>query len=357
MDLATVDTETLLSGRADWFDADVAERLAHHPLESIETEFPHFVREVDGEEGVPRPKEQHPIFFGCYDWHSAVHSHWALVRQLRLVENHPQRAAIVESIDSRVTVENVAREVDHFEDNPGFEKPYGWAWFLHLAAELSLWDDERAEAWRSTLDPLEETIVALVEDEFLALDRPFRVGTHGNTAFALHCVLDYARTTGRDALAASVCETARECFADDQDYPMEYEPLGWDFFSPALAEADLMRRVFDGGAFRDWADGFFPDLTEAPYASILDPVDVDSDPDEGVALHVVGLNVSKAWALAGLADTLDGHKYGDLFRASAERHAERGIAEAFTDDYAGAHWFSSFVLYLLTRNEAGIAPP
>ena len=25
-------------------------------------------------------------------------------------------------------------------------------------------------------------------------------------------------------------------------------------------------------------------------------------------------------------------------------------------DYAGAHWLSSFVLYLLTRNEGGIAP-
>jgi hypothetical protein len=27
-----------------------------------------------------------------------------------------------------------------------------------------------------------------------------------------------------------------------------------------------------------------------------------------------------------------------------------------TDDYAGSHWLSSFALYLLTRNEAGIAP-
>jgi len=39
----------------------------------------------------------------------------------------------------------------------------------------------------------------------------------------------------------------------------------------------------------------------------------------------------------------------------AERHAERGLARAFTDDDAGAHWLPSFALYLLTRNEGGIA--
>jgi len=351
-----VETETLLSGESDWIGPAAASRLAHHPVAGIETEFPHHGHRIDAPGEVERPSERHPVFFGCYDWHSAVHSHWALVRQLRLFPDHPDRAEVVRRIDARLTPENVEREVERFEENSAFEKPYGWAWLLHLAAELSLWEDERADAWAETLAPLESKLLELVESEFLSSERPFRVGTHGNSAFALHCLLDYARTTDHDALAAAVTDTALAFYADDRDYPVGYEPLGWDFLSPALTEADLMRRVYDRETFAGWLDGFLPDLRTSPHDAILDPVGVDTATDEGVALHLVGLNVSKAWALAGLASTLDDHRDADLFRESAGRHAERGLSQAFTDDYAGSHWLSSFVLYLLTRNEGGIAP-
>ncbi|MDS0294836.1 DUF2891 domain-containing protein [Halogeometricum luteum] len=350
------DPERILRGRSDWLTPEMWERLARHPLESVDTEFPHYVRQVDSPEGAPRPKERHPAFYGCYDWHSAVHSHWALVRQLRLSEEHPNRADIVESLDARLTPENVRREAEYLKANPAFEKPYGWAWLLHLDAELSLWGSETAERWRSALEPLTRTVRSLVESEFLAQERPFRVGTHGNSAFALHCVRDYARTTGEDSLADAVDEAAESFFDGDEAYPVEYEPLGWDFLSPSLTEADLMRRVYDRGEFRAWADRFFPDVRTAPYASLLDPARVDADPDEGVALHLVGLNVSKAWALAGVVDALGDHPYADPFAESARRHAESGVEGAFTDDYAGSHWLSSFVCYLLTRGEGGVAP-
>src|SRR6056297_359517 len=138
-----VETETLLSGESDWIGPAAASRLAHHPLAGIETEFPHHGHRIDAPGEVERPREDHPVFFGCYDWHSAVHSHWALIRQLRLFEDHPDEAAIVESIDARLTPENVDGEVTYFVDNPGFERPYGWAWLLRLAAELHRWDDPR----------------------------------------------------------------------------------------------------------------------------------------------------------------------------------------------------------------------
>lgn len=353
--LEAVDVETVLSGRSEWVGPDVAEALAHYPLESLDTEYPHYVHAVESPDAVPVPSEQHPVFFGCYDWHSAVHSHWALVRQLRLFDDHPDEAAIVRSIDALLTDEAVTREVAYFDDDESFEKPYGWAWLLHLAAELQRWDDERADRWHGTLEPLEARIVDLVRDEFLTQERAFRVGAHGNTAFALHCVLDYARSVSNGSLESAVVETSLRLFAEDTDYPVEYEPLGWDFLSPSLTEADLLRRVLDCEAFTTWAEGFFPELTETPYGDLLSPVGLDDD-SSGVALHLVGLSLSKTWAMAGLADTLDGHRYGDLFAEGARDHAEYGIERAFTDDYAGSHWLSSFVLYLLTRNEGGIAP-
>ena len=351
---AAVETETLLAGRADWMSSEVQTRLARLPLESVDREFPHYVGRVESAEGFTTPAEQHPVFYGCYDWHSAVHSHWSLVRQLRLFDDHPDESAIVSGFQNRLTEETVAREVAYFAEHEAFEKPYGWGWLLRLAAELHLWNDDQADDWRRTLEPLEARIVELVENEFLPQDRPFRVGTHGNSAFALGCVLDYARVVEDGDLETATCETARRFFADDLAYPVEYEPLGWDFVSPALVEADLLRRVLDVDAFEAWLDDFLPDLTASPYDTILEPVEVDTT-GEGVALHLVGLNLSKAWCLAGIASALDS-PLADTLERSAERHAERGLDLAFTEDYAGAHWLSSFALYLLTRNEGAIAP-
>jgi len=367
-EFASVEADRLLSGRADWLDTDLASAVCAHPLESVETEYPHHAGAMDGPDDWVDPSECHPVFYGSFDWHSAVHSHWTLVRSLRLFDDHPDRDAIVSSIESRLTADNVAREVAYFEDHTGFENPYGWGWLLRLAAELHLWDDERASEWRERLRPLEERIAALVESEFLAQERPIRVGTHGNSAFGLACVLDYARTTGDDALAAAASDRARDWFADDADYPLAYEPLGWDFLSPGLAEADLMRRVLDGEAFATWLAAFLPDLvgeasgTDAESAGPpLDPIGVDADTEDGMELHLVGLNLSRAWSLAGVADALEGQEMvadaaPDRLAESALGHARAGLDRAFTDEYAGAHWLSSFVLYLLTREEGAIAP-
>ena len=354
--LEETSVQTILSGETDWVGPETMGRLAADPLDTVDTEFPHYVHAIESPDDTPRPAEQHPVFYGCFDWHSAVHSHWCLVRQLRLFDDHPDESEIVRSIDSRFTAENVDREVAYFDDHEGFEKPYGWGWFLQLAAELHLWEDDRADEWRSVLRPLETRIRELVRTEFLPQDRPFRVATHNNSAFALLRVLDYARTTGRTDLESAVVDTARRFYGDDRDYPVEYEPLGWDFLSPTLTEADLMRRVLDPTEFRSWADGFFPDVTTAPYDSILRPARIDTESEGGVALHLVGLNLSKAWSLAGVADALGDHPLADTFEDSAGDHAERGVAQAFTDDYAGTHWLTPYVLYLLSRNEGGIAP-
>lgn len=355
--LSSVDPETALSGRADWLDADALERLASHPLECVDTEFPHATSAAESPDPATRPVERHPVFHGCFDWHSSVHSHWSLVRQLRLFDDHPLAADIVASVDRRLTPENVAGEVAYLEANESFEKPYGWAWLLRLAAELHLWDDDCADAWRAALDPLESLVVDRVEREFLTQSRPFRVGTHHNTAFALQGVLDYARVVGDDSLETATCDTARRFFEDDADYPLEYEPLGWDFLSPALTEADLLRRVLDDDAFATWLGEFLPDVTASASETLPDPVDARADAGGGVELHLVGLNLARAWSLQGVAAALDGDDHRvEAFEESARRHAESGLAGAFTDEYAGSHWLSSFALYLLTSEEGGIAP-
>ena len=357
-----VSPDALRAGWADALDDAVATALTEHPLDGIGTEYPHYQGTVEGPDPPPRPSETHPAFYGCFDWHSAVHSHWALVRALRLVPDHPDETAIAARVDERLTPANVAREVEHLDENPGFEEPYGWSWLLRLAAELRLWDDPRADAWGEALRPLERRVRRGTRESFLDVDRPHRVGTHGNTAFALAGVLDYARVAGDADLEAEAAATARRLYADDTAAVFGAEPVGWDFVSPALTEADLMRRVLDSDAFAAWLDGFLPDLAAPPHDALLEPVDVEPDDGDGAAMHLIGLNVSRAWCLAGLADALAGREGTAAARlrepldAAARRHAEAGAADVLTDDYAGSHWLCSFALYLLTRNEGGIAP-
>jgi len=357
-----VSADELRAGRADAIDDAVATTLAARPLDGVATEYPHYQGSVAGPDAPTRPAEKHPVFYGCFDWHSAVHSHWALVRGLRLVPEHPDAAAITGRIDERLTPENVAREVDYFEENPGFEEPYGRSWLLRLAAELDLWDDPRADAWREALRPLEDWVRRNALESFRGTDRPHRVGTHGNTAFALAGVLDYARVVGDADLEREAEGAARRLYADDTAAVVGAEPAGWDFVSPALTEADLMRRVLGPDAFAAWLDAFLPDLSAAPHDALVTPVAVDPEDGDGAAMHLIGLNVSRAWCLAGVADALAGRdgpaagRLRDPLDAAARRHAEAGAADVLTDDYAGSHWLSSFALYLLTRDERGIAP-
>ncbi|OYR41660.1 hypothetical protein DJ82_04425 [Halorubrum sp. Ib24] len=358
----TISSDALRAGRADALDDAVASALTAHPLDGIETEYPHYQGAVEGPDAPPRPSEKHPAFYGCFDWHSAVHSHWALVRLLRVASDHPDEGEIATVVDGRLTPEHVAGEVEYLDANPSFEEPYGWSWLLRLAAELRLWDDSRADAWRETLRPLEDRVRRETLESFLGVDRPHRVGTHGNTAFALAGVLDYARVVGDAELEREAETTAIRLYADDSAGVVGAEPVGWDFVSPALTEADLMRRVLAPDPFAAWLDGFLPDLTGAPHDALLTPVDVEPDEVDGAAMHLIGLNVSRAWCLAGLADALSGREGPAATRlrepldAAARRHAEAGAADVLTDDYAGSHWLSSFAVYLLTRNEGGIAP-
>ena len=355
--LASLSDETILAGRADTLPTAVIEALAAQPLDCVETEYPHWQRLIDGPDDVTPPSERHPVFYGCYDWHSAVHSHWSLVRGLRLAPDLERGEAIRESIEGRLTEAAVETEVAYFEEHPTFERPYGWAWLLRLAGELHLWDDPQGDTWRQRLLPLEDRIVELVETDLLAQPRPFRVGTHGNTAFALTGVLEYARCVGATDLERETEATARRLFEDDIDAPVAYEPLGWDFLSPSLVEADLLARVMAPAEFASWLEGFLLDPASTASQTLLEPIDVDAIDGDGIQLHYVGLHLANAWCLAGIADTLEeatmleDDEIASVYERGAIRNARAGLDRVLTDDYAGSHWLASFALYLLTRKE------
>jgi uncharacterized protein (DUF885 family) len=340
-------------------DAATAERLAGLALACVHKEYPNKIAHVlAGDDDVQPPRALTPAFFGCYDWHSAVHGHWLLARLARLQPQAPWAAAARVALARSLTAANLAEEQRYLQA-PGrvsFERPYGLAWLLQLASELREWDSAEARGLSAAVAPLERQAAARIAEWLPKLTRPVRSGEHSQTAFALGLVLDWARTAD-PGLASRVAARAREFYAADAGCPLSYEPSGEDFLSPCLAEADLMRRVLAAADYPEWLARFLPSLTAATDAAWLAPA-VVSDPADPKLAHLDGLNLSRAWMLEGIAFALpaaDGRRAVALRAAREHRHS--GLAAVTGAHYEGGHWLGTFAVYLATGRGLGAAAP
>jgi hypothetical protein len=291
----------------------------------VTREYPNKIAHtLQSDADVAAPRILTPAFYGCYDWHSAVHGHWLLARLSRMFPRAEFADAARAAITRNITEENVAGEVKYLTDvgRAAFERPYGLAWLLTLAAELK----------SDVLRPLELAVLDRFSDWIAKLTFPVRSGEHSNTAFALGLVLDSHRGELFE-------QRARDFFLKDRDAPIAYEPSGEDFLSPCLAEADVMRRVLSREEFSKWFAEFVPDI------SSLRPV-VSPDPGDPKFSHLDGLNLSRAWMLRGIAGALDDPRHARLISLSDE-HAAAGLAAVTGEHYEGAHWLATFAVYLL----------
>ena len=333
------------------FDAVAAQRFADLALSCVHRYYPNKIAHVlSGDADVKPPRELTPTFCGCFDWHSAVHAHWLLVRLVRTFPDAPfvpsARAALAKSL----TPEHIAGELQYLE-GPGrsdFERPYGLAWLLQLAAELHEWNDPQGQAWARTLEPLAKAAAGRLAAWLPKLSYPIRIGEHSQTAFAFALVLDWARATGNSEMAALLEERIGHYYLGDRECPMAYEPSGQDFLSPCLAEADLVRRVLPPVAFAAWLGVFLPRVPLDGSSAWLQPA-VVTDPADGKLAHLDGLNLSRAWMLEGIAAGLptDDPRIPSL-RATAAAHRASGLRAVTGEHYEGGHWLGSFAIYLVT---------
>ncbi len=329
---------------------DLAE-LVRIALGASGREYPHvLMQELGSDADLRPPRELHPSFYGSYDWHSAVHNHWLLVRALRRGVPDLQ-GELVARLDDHLSPQRLAGELT-FCSGPGgrtAERPYGWAWLVLLHAECAAAAsaDERCGRWARALDPL----ARLLDDRLAAyfgggLAFPIRTGTHGNTAFSLQLVLHAARQRGDDERASALAGNARRLFADDDALSWGEDPAGDAFLSAPLAEADLMADIMVPDELGAWLDVSLPDPSRAAWR----PPAFSPDGDDPGAVHLEGLLASRAWALDALARRLpEGHAAVGLARGAADAHLElvRGLRPG--DGFNRAHWLPTFMLHLDER--------
>lgn len=334
------------------FDAAAAERFANLALACVGKEYPNKISHtLSSDADVAPPRELTPAFFGCYDWHSSVHGHWLLARLAQKFPDAPFAGPAREALARSLTAENIAQEAAYLraEGRASFERPYGLAWLLQLCAELREWDDPVAKQMATNLEPLEEATLERLQKWLPKLSHPVRIGEHNQTAFALGLMLDYARSAGREEFARLLTEKARQFYLADKNAPLAFEPSGEDFLSPALGEADVMRRVLPPKEFAAWLKAALPQIPEQRNIDWL-PVAVSPDPSDPKLAHLDGLNLSRAWMLEGILSGLPpADPRRETLAATAEAHRQAGLAAVTGEHYEGGHWLGSFAVYLTTQ--------
>jgi Protein of unknown function (DUF2891) len=336
--------QTLTRARAASF-ADVA-------LANVVREFPNKMDHVmGGPADVRRPRDLHPAFYGSFDWHSCVHMHWLLARLRRLHPDLPQGGAIATVFDNHLSAASIAGECAYAgrAESRSFERTYGWAWLLELATELRKGTDAASRRWSTALQPLATAFARRYVDYLPRQQYPLRMGVHANSAFGLLLALDHARFADDTELEALCVERALFWFVADRAAPAAWEPSGADFLSPALIEAELMRRVLSPPAYAAWLQEFLPGLAEGEPATLFSPVAV-SDRCDPFIVHLDGLNFSRAWCSRGIASALpESDSRIAVLRRAAVVHLEAGMAGLAGGNYMGEHWLATFATLALTQ--------
>jgi len=325
------------------FDKSKADYLYHFAYECIDQEYPNKLNQVLGDDSyLAPPRELHPAFYGCFDWHSSVHGHWTLVTILTTFPEFEYRSEIIAKLKKNITEKNIQKEIEYFDDehNKNYERTYGWAWLLKLDEALREWEEPDAKELQQNLSPLTKLISQKFTEFLDKLIYPIRVGEHTNIAFGMSLAYDWAKKYDKN-LAENIEKKAREYFISDCNCPLTWEPGGFDFLSPCLQEASIMQKVLPEKEFRKWLKRFLPKFEKNP-SKFLE-VAVVTDRSDGKLAHLDGLNFSRAWCLFEMGIALDNQKMIDL----GKEHFNYSYEKMDSGEYAGAHWLASFATYAL----------
>jgi hypothetical protein len=337
-----------------------ASRLAQLPLKCAGKTWPYKTGIVFTDSSLTgAPQNYHPAFYGCFDWHSAVHGHWMMVRLLKKFSNLPEKEKILEVLRRHLTKENLQKELALFQskDNKSFERTYGWAWLLQLQNDLLTWNHPEAAGFAAAMQPLASQLSANTVSFLKKLVYPIRAGEHTNLAFGLSLMYDYAVTASDTALKNGITGAAKRFYLNDKNAPLSWEPSGYDFLSPCLEEAGLMAKILSPGEYVVWLKKFLPSLFEANFT--LAPGQV-LDRTDGKLVHLDGLNLSRVWCCKNMIARLlmvTGQNRFMAMQAVGKlqltifNHLKAGLASVTSGDYAGDHWLASFAVYALTEQE------
>lgn len=337
--------------------ADALAGVARCVLSQIERPYPCAERQtLTCAEDLELPGTRFPAFFGSFDWHSCVHSHWTLVRMLAagsLAADPELEAAATAQLERTFEPARMAAEAESWRSRvPAYEeKPYGWTWELALDAELARLATARegaraaqAGAWREATRPLTQEMRQRTMGWIGSLSMPARTGMHSDTAWSLAMCIDVARATGDSELLDAAKGAAVRLFSRDEAAPVAYEPQADTFTSAVLNEAALMARALPQDEYATWLEGFLPQLFGTRFREPLIADLPGRWNGEGyLEVHTVALPTSRALAARDAAAALPTGAAQGRLSAEAARWLVEGVEDVELSGYLADHWVGSFV--------------
>ena len=280
---------------------------------------------------VRRQDTSHPIFHGCVDWHSAVHGHWALTAVARVTAN----PKLLDAVTARLQPALIAEERQDLAASPGFEMPYGRAWFLRLAMEY-----ERAGG-DQRLRPMAEELAVSLADHLQSVGLDPLVGSYDSETWAAINLRNWGIFRGDAALVALVDGLVADAA---RTVPR-----------PCPFQRDLQDRSFMA-ICTNWAwlvgEGVGGAAGKAAMLSILPP-DMPMPPVTRPASdHLNGLDFSRSWGLWHLWRRTGDPAYLKAY-ADHLRLAYRNRDWWAGDYHSVGHWVAQFgVLAVMPLFEA-----
>jgi len=263
---------------------------------------------------------EHILFHGCWDWHSSVHGHWALLESAHLVKDNENLVWVSERLQSK----NMEKEIRYLRDHPEFEMPYGRAWYLRLMMRLEQitgFGDYKCLVHEIALD-LREWIENSMRDP--------SISEYKNPSWALIQLHDWGIHFEDHDMVKWVIEKTKENFMSPKiSMDLDREGKG-EFFSLWGLQTYLIYTVLGADELSKWLEEDYN----------LDVVkDLNTD-------HHLAINASRAWGFhcAYLATSDPNWKmaYDEHVQASIDLHPVWK-----NDRKAYAHWVPQFTLYTI----------
>jgi hypothetical protein len=321
---------------------DQANHLASLPSKCLQQEYPNKLNQLLlNSTEINSPKNLHPAFYGCFDWHSSVHGHWSLVYLLNHFPDLANKNEIIDKLRTNLSKENIQVEISYFSKNheKSFERTYGWNWLLKLQLELEISKEPFAKELAQNLKPLSDLIMQRYHEFLPKLLYPVRAGTHNNTAFGLTFAWDYAVFTNNKDFQNLITKNAKRLFLSDINCPLYWEPSGTDFLSPCMEEIGIMSRILAEKEFLLWLKNFNRSIFKNDFDWEVARV---SDRTDGHLVHLDGLNFSRAWNFYHLINLYP--KQFSHLKTLADKHLNFSLPSVVDGNYEGEHWLASFAL-------------
>jgi len=285
---------------------------------------------------------KYSIFHGCFDWHSCVHGHWALFRIAR-INNSPLFDNHIQIILKKYTPENITKELEYLFNNPNFEIPYGYAWFLRFYMDYAQYITSKGEK-ELPLRIIADKISNDLFNYLLIKGISPTEGEYNNPCWALAQLYSYYIYINEPDKASSISVIL--------DSSCKY-PLSFDLDETSEQFFSL---------FGNWIyaisiihpQSLSLALQNHPCLSI-EPFDLKD------SVHHLGILWSRAWTLKALSNPTNQLSETDRLKYSKcyLDHITKAISvhntiqahqkyQDYSSYYAYDHWVPQFIIYALT---------